>query len=103
MLKNYNLLKMKLLGNRFLVKKDKQKQVGKIILLESDDMNYPYTGEIVLIGNQVKTDKYNIGDKIVFREFCFEITDMMEDIDKDNIYIFVEEKNICGKILSKQD
>ena len=63
----------------------------------------PFSGEIVLIGNQVKNNNYNIKDRIIFTEFGYEITDMMQDFDSENIYVFVEEKNICGKILNKQD
>ena len=89
---------MKLLGNRFLIKKDKQKYEGKIILLENEFDMHPFSGEIVLIGNQIKTDKYNIGDKIIFTDMNYEVTDMMQDVDNDNIYVFVKEDNICAKI-----
>lgn len=89
---------MKLLGNRFLVKKDKQKYNGKIILLENEYDMHPFSGEIVLIGNQVKTNKYNIGDKIIFTDMHYEVTEMMQGIDDDNIYVFVKEDDICAKI-----
>lgn len=89
---------MKLLGNRFLVKKDKQKYEGKIILLENEHDMHPFSGEIVLIGNQVKTNKYNIGDRIIFTDMHYEVTEMMHEIDDDNIYVFVEEDDICAKI-----
>lgn len=90
---------MKLLGNRFLVKKDKQKYSGKIILLENEYDMHPFSGEIVLVGNQVKTEKYKIGDRIFFADMGYEQTDMMIDYDPENVYVFVEENNICGKIL----
>lgn len=89
---------MKLLGERFLVKKDKNNYTGKIILLENEFDMHPFSGEIVLIGNQIKTDKYNIGDKIIFTDMNYEITDMMQGIDNDNIYVFVKEEDICAKI-----
>lgn len=89
---------MKLLGNRFLVKKDKQKYEGKIILLENEYDMHPFSGEIVLIGNQVKTKKYNIGDRIIFTDIHYEITDMMAGIDDDNVYVFIDECYICAKI-----
>lgn len=89
---------MKLLGNRFLVKKDKQNYEGKIILLENEYDMHPFSGEIVFVGNQIKTGKYNIGDKIVFADMNYEVTNMMQGIDDDNIYVFVKEDGICAKI-----
>lgn len=89
---------MKLLGNRFLVKKDKQKQTGKIILLDNEFDIHPFSGEIVLIGNQVDTDEYNIGDKIIFTDMGYTVTDMMKGIDDDGIYVFVKKDDICAKI-----
>lgn len=94
---------MKLLGKRFLVKKDKKSYTGKILLLENEYDMRPFSGEIVMIGNQIKNDNYNIGDRIIFTEFGYEITEMMKDIDNEHIYVFVEENDICGKIVSKQD
>lgn len=95
---------MILLGNRYLIKKDKFEGPKNIILPERKDPQYcePYTGEIVMIGKQVKNPKYNINDRVIFTEFGAIITDMMKDIDNDNIYVFAEEKSICGKFINKQ-
>lgn len=100
MLKFYKVLVMKLLGNRYLIKKDNNNYTGKIILLENKFDMHPFSGEIVLVGNQIKSKKYNIGDRIFFTEFSYEVTDMMKDIDSENIYVFVNENDICAKILN---
>ena len=90
---------MKLLGERFLIKKDKQNCNDKIILLESQCM-YPYTGKIVLVGDKIKSNKYFVNARVLFSDFNFEITNIMEDYDKENnIYVFVKEKDILCKIL----
>lgn len=89
---------MKLLGKRYLVKKDKPEYDGNILLLENMDM-HPFTGEIVLIGNQIKTDEYNIGDRIIFSDIGYDVTDIMEIYDKENMYVFVNEDSVLGKFL----
>lgn len=93
---------MKLLGNRFLIKKDEFFYNGKIILIENEYDMHPFSGEIILIGNQIKNSNYNIGDRVIFTELGYEVTDMMKEVDDKGIYVFVEEKDICGKFLSKQ-
>ncbi len=94
---------MQLLGKRFLIKKDVKKYNGKIILLENNNDMHPFTGEIVLIGNQVKSEKYKIKDKVIFTEFGYEETAMMKDYDPDGIYLLVDEDCICGKILNNEE
>lgn len=97
---------MDALNDYIIIVKDKNDFVSKSGIYVPDfasrslEVGEPYTGVVCSVGKFV-SNKYNVGDRLLFSDVCEPY--VLFDSDNDKTILFIKESDIVAKILKKDD